>query len=71
MIPGGGRFRELQQLGIDGDVVTECIAAAREGIGHHQCSQNAVSPWVLSRPAQNTPSSTSARAMIRFARLTS
>jgi hypothetical protein len=27
------------------------------GIGHHQCSPNAASPWALSRPAQKTPRS--------------
>src|SRR5262249_3136822 len=30
------------------------------GIGHHQCSQNAAIPWLLSRPAQKMPSSTNA-----------
>src|SRR5438445_8959833 len=40
------------------------------GIGHHQCSQRAVRPWPLSRPAQKTPSSTKTAPSSRPTRVT-
>ena len=38
-------------------------------VGHHQCSQKAVMPCVLSRPAQNTPMSRRRSAPTRAERL--
>lgn len=43
---------------------------ATSGIGHHQCSQRAASPWPLSRPAQNVPRTTSSDPAAKATRLT-
>jgi len=42
----------------------------RTGSGHHQCSQNAESPCVLSRPVQKGPTNRSRPPAMRPARLT-
>lgn len=53
------RFQEAWlELRARSHAVAMPTAIATIGMGHHQFSQSALKPWVLSRPDQNIPTST-------------